>query len=103
MNAAAYQALMQVESLHYVGPVSPTRIFRQKAISKLLRTVGSKGNYFFYSHERLKAIADEVGVRCSANASLDFFHGFTPWILTRPPRPYVAWSDCSFHDYVSIY
>jgi glycosyltransferase involved in cell wall biosynthesis len=103
MNAAAYQALVQVESLHYVGPVSPPANLRQKAISKLLRSVGLQGNFFFYSHERLKAIADEVAMRCSANASLDFFHGFTPWILTRPPRAYVAWSDCTFHDYISIY
>jgi glycosyltransferase involved in cell wall biosynthesis len=65
--------------------------------------MGSRGNYFFYSQERLKAIADEVGIRCSANAALDFFHGFTPWILTNPPRPYVAWSDCTFHDYINIY
>lgn len=34
---------------------------------------------------------------------MDFFHGFTPWILTRPERPYIAWSDCTFDDYMSIY
>src|SRR5262249_50963305 len=78
-------------------------IFRQKMVSKLLRTMGSRGSYFFYSQDRLKAIADDVGTRCSAGASLDFFHGFTPWILTTPPRPYVAWSDCTFHDYIRIY
>ena len=103
MNAAAYRALIQVESLHYVGPVNPHIIFRQKAISKLLRTVGSRGNYFFYSEERLRRIAEKVSIQCSANASLDFFHGFTPWIRTKPSRPYVAWSDCTFHDYINIY
>ena len=34
---------------------------------------------------------------------MDFFHGFTPWIETRPERPYMAWSDCTFRDYVSLY
>jgi glycosyltransferase involved in cell wall biosynthesis len=103
MNAAAYRALRQIENLHYVGPVNPPTILRQKIISKLLRTVGSRGRYFFYSQERLKVIADEVSTRCLTSASLDFFHGFTPWILTSPPRPYVAWSDCTFHDYIRIY
>ena len=103
MNAAAYRALMQVETLHYVGPVNPPPVFWQKLMSKILRTVGSQGNFFFFSEDRLKVIAAEVTNRCSANASLDFFHGFTPWILTKPPRPYVAWSDCAFHDYMSIY
>jgi glycosyltransferase involved in cell wall biosynthesis len=48
-------------------------------------------------------IADEVHSKCQASARLDFFHGFTPWILTKPQRPYVAWSDCTFRDYIDIY
>lgn len=103
MNAAAHEALRKLATIHYVGPINPPIIFRQKFVSKLLRALGSQGNFFAFSHERLKAIAEEVNLRCSPNAQLDFFHGFTPWIMTKPPRPYVAWSDCTFHDYINIY
>jgi glycosyltransferase involved in cell wall biosynthesis len=103
MNAAAHEALRKVDAIHYVGPVNPPTIFKQKAVSKLLRTLGSQGNFFAFSRERLEAIAEEVHPRCSTDARVDFFHGFTPWVLTRPPRPYVAWSDCTFHDYINIY
>jgi glycosyltransferase involved in cell wall biosynthesis len=78
-------------------------IFRQKVVSKLLRTVGSRGNFFTFSRERLETIAEEVALHCSPNARLDFFHGFTPWILTKQTRPFVAWSDCIFPDYIDIF
>ncbi|MGB6477834.1 MAG: glycosyltransferase family 4 protein [Candidatus Sulfotelmatobacter sp.] len=42
-------------------------------------------------------------MKCQADARLDFFHGFTPWIATRPERPYMAWSDCTFRDYVNTF
>jgi glycosyltransferase involved in cell wall biosynthesis len=103
MNAAAYEALRKIDAIHYVGPVSAPIIFREKVLSKLLRTFGSQGNFFAFSRERLEAIAGKVERQCLTEARVDFFHGFTPWILTRPPRPYVAWSDCTFHDYVDIY
>ena len=34
---------------------------------------------------------------------MDFFHGFTPWIMTMPMRPYAAWCDCTFRDYISVF
>jgi glycosyltransferase involved in cell wall biosynthesis len=103
MNAAAHEALRKIATIHYVGPINPPFILRQHVVSKFLRTLGSRGNFFAFSRERLEAIAEEVDTRCSPSAQFDFFHGFTPWILTKPPRPYVAWSDCTFHDYVNIY
>jgi glycosyltransferase involved in cell wall biosynthesis len=103
MSAAAYEALRKLATIHYVGPINPPIIFRQKVVSKMLRTLGSQGNFFAFSRERLEAIAEEVNRRCSPGAQFDFFHGFTPWILTKPPRPYVAWSDCTFRDYIDVY
>jgi glycosyltransferase involved in cell wall biosynthesis len=102
-SAAIYEALCKLDNIHYVGPINPPVIFHQKVASKLLRTLGSQGNFFAFSRERLQAFAKEVCLRCSTDARLDFFHGFTPWILTNPTRPYVTWSDCTFHDYVNIY
>jgi glycosyltransferase involved in cell wall biosynthesis len=103
MNTAAHEALRALTTIHYVGPINPPTNFRQRVVSKLLRALGSQGNFFAFSRERLKTIAKEVDLRCSLDARFDFFHGFTPWIMTKPTRPYVAWSDCTFRDYIDVY
>jgi glycosyltransferase involved in cell wall biosynthesis len=100
MNFAAWSALSGSHAVHYAGPVDPPASLPRKALSKLLRLSGGQGDFFFYSQPRLEAIAREVDERCVPNATFDFFHGFTPWILTRPVRPYAAWSDCTFRDYM---
>ena len=103
MNVAAFSILSNSDAVHYVGPINPPVVARQKAWSKLRRVIGARGSFFFFSKHRLNAIAGEVRSKCQAGARLDFFHGFTPWIATRPERPYIAWSDCTFYDYVDIY
>jgi len=103
MNAAAFSAINKREATHYVGPVNPPVSAGQKAWSKLRRVAGSQGSFFFFSERRLQKIAGEVHSKCKTEARLDFFHGFTSWIATRPKRPYIAWSDCTFRDYVDIY
>jgi glycosyltransferase involved in cell wall biosynthesis len=103
MNSAAFSAISRSEASHYVGPINPRVILRQKVLSKLRRLAGFQGAFFFFSQRRLEAIADEAHSKCCADARLDFFHGFTPWILTRPQRPYMAWSDCTFRDYIDIF
>jgi glycosyltransferase involved in cell wall biosynthesis len=103
MNAAAFSVIHKYESTHYVGPINPPVIVGQKVWSKFRRIAGSQGAFFFFSERRLKKVADEVHSKCRADARLDFFHGFTPWIRTGAQRPYIAWSDCTFRDYVDIY
>jgi len=103
MNAAAFSAINRLETSHYVGPITPPVVPWQKALSKLRRVAGSRGSFFFFSESRLKKIAAEVNSQSRADTRLDFFHGFTPWVLTRPQHSYIAWSDCTFRDYVDIY
>ena len=103
MNVAAHTAVGSIEPTCYVGPINPPVILAEKVVSKIRRVAGSQGSFFFFSERRLKRIAGAVRAQCRANARLDFFHGFTPWILTEPRRPYLAWSDCTFHDYIGIY
>jgi glycosyltransferase involved in cell wall biosynthesis len=103
MNTAAFSAISTFETSCYVGPINPPVILRQKALSKFRRVAGSQGSFFFFSARRLKKIADEVHSQSRVDARLDFFHGFTPWIMTKPQRPYVAWSDCTFRDYIDIF
>ncbi len=103
MNAAACAALEQRHQVAYVGPIDPPAVPWQKAVSKALRLSGRGGDFFAYSERRLRTIAREVERRAKAGARLDFFHGFTAWIATRPARPYAAWSDCTFADYIEIF
>ena len=103
MNAAACQALGAAYGLHYAGPVNPVPNGRQKMVSKASRLLGFPSDFVFFSERRLRAIASEVETASVASADLDFFHGFTPWIATRPARSYAAWSDCSFRDYIDHY
>jgi glycosyltransferase involved in cell wall biosynthesis len=103
MNVAAFSAINKIEPVHYVGPINPPVISWQKAISKVRRIAGSQGAFFFFSESRLKKVAEEIHFRSHTDAHLDFFHGFTPWILTRPRHPYMAWSDCTFRDYIDIF
>ena len=103
MNAAAFTALSGSHEVGYVGPINPPAFALEKMASKLKRLAGSRGDFFFFSARRLNSIAREVASRCNTEGALDFFHGFTPWILTRPVGPYIAWSDCTFRDYVDIY
>jgi glycosyltransferase involved in cell wall biosynthesis len=75
----------------------------EKLRSKLLRVAGLAGDFFFFSDRRLRVIAQDVEVKSSCQAEMDCFHGFTPWVLTTPKRPYLAWSDCTFRDYMTVY
>jgi len=103
MNAAAFSAVSRFEASNYIGPINPPVMVWQKAPSKVRRWAGLQGSFFFFSRHRLTAIANAVHSKCKANAHLDFFHGFTPWIMTKPERPYITWSDCTFRDYIDIF
>jgi glycosyltransferase involved in cell wall biosynthesis len=103
MNVGAFETIRNSIPVVYVGPVNPPIIILEKIVSKVRRLCGLPGNYFFFSPTRLAVIAEQVHKQCRASADLDFFHGFTPWIMTRSARPYIAWSDCTFHEYIRIF
>lgn len=103
MNAAACAALEQRHDVAYVGPINPPVVAWEKAVSKALRISGRGGDFFAYSERRLRTIGRAGEAQARPDARLDFFHGFTFWIATRPKRPYVAWSDCAFADYIEIF
>lgn len=103
MNAAACAAIRKAWPVAYVGPIDPPVSATARAASKALRACGVPGDFAAFSERRLEAIARRVQASASHEAQLDFFHGLTPWISTRPARPYVAWSDCTFHDYIQVF
>jgi len=103
MNAAALSAIEALDQVNYVGPIPLTSDLAEKLVSKALRSLGLPGAFHQYSAQRLAAIAGEVAKKSDPSATVDFFHGFTPWIATAPSRPYLAWSDCTFVDYMAVY
>ena len=103
MNAAAFAALSERWPVRYAGPIDPPALLWQKGLSKALRVAGLGGDFSAYSRRRLRNIAAGAATRDWPEAGIDFFHGFTPWVALRPSRPYVAWSDCTFHDYMDIF
>src|SRR5262245_3292464 len=104
MNVGALSAIRRVDAVHYVGPTNPKVSLPRKIFSKSLRMIHAPGaTFFFYSEERLRRIAEEVYRNSRSDAHLDFFHGFTPWILTEPSRAFMAWNDCVFPDYIEIF
>jgi glycosyltransferase involved in cell wall biosynthesis len=103
MNAAACAALAKRYPLAYVGPIDPPTNIWEKGVSKALRSVGGRGDFAAYSQRRLTQIAHELERAALSDADLDFFHGLTPWSASNPRRPYVAWSDCTFRDYIDVF
>jgi glycosyltransferase involved in cell wall biosynthesis len=102
-NAAAFEALSKRFDVRYYGPISPLPVITEKLASASLRRLGMRGNFSFYSRKRLQRIWNELEESGASSADILFFNGFTPWIGTQPDCPYIAWNDCSFHDYIRIY
>ena len=103
MNAAAYSALTEVADVRYVGPINPPANRLAGCLSKIRRHLRMAGEFYFFNEARLLDIAGQVARQCDPSADFDFYMGFTPWILCSHPRPYIAWNDCSFIDYLKIY
>lgn len=103
VNLAVHQALTEIAEVHYAGPVNPPINRRDKIHSRGRRLIGLPGDFFFFSRERLDRIASEVEKRRDPAADLDFYHGFTQWTACRTARPFCAWNDCTFLDYIGIY
>ena len=73
-----------------------------KVKSKLLRILGLKGNYPFFSNKRLNVI-NKIFNAHKASTDAYFFFGFTSWIETKPTKPYYCYNDACFATYVNIY
>lgn len=104
MNRAMFDVLAKDHVVDYIGPVNPKPSFWKHALSKSRRLMGLGGDFYFFSERRLEVIRELVEARLGeSRAEFAVFHGFTPWIEIRPKMPYIAWSDCTFWQYVDIY
>lgn len=97
-----YRNLLHYLDVHYVGPVNPPMQLYPKVISKLTRTMGGRGNFVFFSENRLNAIFSLVSKR-SVNSTYNFFFGQTPWINCEYKTPYGVYMDADVYTYLKIY
>lgn len=104
VNFAAYHQLARYFEVRYTGPIDIPVNRAEHIKSKLVRLMGGKGSYFFFSESRMQNISEEVEARLKdSDAAFDFFHGFTSWIKYKSDRPYFAYADACFATYVRIY
>lgn len=103
VNNATLTQLKKYFEVTSVNVINPHQDLRNKFISKIRRVIGLQGSYHFFSETRLQEIANEFHDIDLGQADAIFFHGFTPWIKTRPTIPYFCFNDASFATYVDIY
>ena len=104
MSVAMIEALRRFARVRYIGPINPTPSRLAHLQSKLTRTFGGSGRFFFFSPDRLQKISRCTVARLQEQkCDLVLYHGFTPWIKVPSDGPYIAWSDCTFRDYFRVY
>lgn len=103
VNHAIYEAVQQIAEVHYVGPIYPPVSQVARFTSKALRILQLPGRFPFFSNSRLESIASQVKNGIASGADLDLYTGVTPWVMCPRDRPRIAWTDCSFNDYITVY
>lgn len=85
--------------------VMPPRNFRERA-NGLLRKVGIKTSYEFFSNRRLDSVSTQVESYVNDQESrpdLLLFVGITHFVHCNPEIPYLIYQDCSFQSYFETY
>ncbi|WP_075602796.1 glycosyltransferase family 4 protein [Saccharicrinis aurantiacus] len=104
VNNATIAQLKRSFNLTIHPPINPVSDNIAKIKSFVLKELGLKRNYHFFSEKRLKLITNLFNINTKENVSdAVFFHGFTPWIKTLPNKPYFCFNDACFASYVDIY
>lgn len=102
INKSLYQQLERYFEVCDYSYINPGYDLISKVLSKLLRLLGFKGNYHFFSNRRLNKIKNQFNSAVK-KGDVYFFLGFTSWIHIKPNRPYFCYNDASFSAYVDIY
>jgi len=104
VNNATIAQLNSSFNLTIYPAINPVSDNTAKIKSFILKKLGLKRNYHFFSEKRLNQIAKLFDINIKGNISdAFFFHGFTPWVKTLPNKPYFCFNDACFATYVDIY
>lgn len=103
ISARTFEQLKNFSTVNYIGPINPKYPILQKAWSKLLRTIGLKGDFTLFAKSRLEKIAKKYLLLKKDKCDIDFFHGATPWLLCKPESKYVTYIDATFSLYLDIF
>ena len=97
-----YRALAGKADVNFVGPVEPDVSIIEKLTSKVLRSTGLQGNFFYFSERRLSRIRDHIHAEAPV-ADFDFYFGATSWLSCSLERPYGVFIDALFPTYMRIF
>lgn len=103
MNHNVYKQLSKKRDINLIENVNPAYPFVSKFVSKCMRMAGKKSVYPAFTSRRLDVIKKLVESRLNTNASLNFFHGATPWLHVESSLPYAMYLDCCFATYINVY
>lgn len=101
VNTAVYKYFQERATYFNYQYINPPSNKIEKHKSRFQKLIGAPRNYFFFSEKRLKRIKEEFNF--DQNADFYFFHGFTPWIKTKPDKPYFCFNDACFATYLNMY
>jgi glycosyltransferase involved in cell wall biosynthesis len=103
MNYHVYHQLRRNASINVIQSIDPEYSFFVKAFSKIKRQIGIPGIFPAFTQERLQKISALVDAKIDPKASLNFFHGSTPWLSFRSGLPYALYLDACFATYMEVY
>ncbi|WP_405606335.1 glycosyltransferase family 4 protein [Polaribacter sp. Asnod1-A03] len=104
LNVATKKILEKNFEVSLMPIIFPSSDYYKKTISKAKRVVGLKGEYHFFSENRLNKVYETFSsIKKVQEFNAYFFFGFTQWIKINPNKPYYCFNDACFATYVNVY
>lgn len=103
INFKMHEQLSRYFEINYIGAINPKSYIVKRVISKLKRTIGLKGEFHFFSEQRLNIISKEIQTKLNSTADMNFFFGQTPWVNCQFNQKYALYMDACFPTYMEIY
>lgn len=98
-----FKLLTLSNKVELVDKISPEVPLMMRFCNKIIKILGFKINFFFFSTTRLLRISVLCENRINSNTDLIVFHGSTPWVHYKPEKDYIVILDCSFNTYIDVY
>lgn len=103
LGNSIFKLLSSENDVRLIDKISPRVDILDRIKNKILKEFGLKQNFFFFSKNRLREIANICTHHLHDTPHFLVFHGSTPWVSFKPIQPYIVIIDCSFNTYIDIY